>query len=336
MKFTLLFSLFSVLLFGCSAPDSGQADKAESVKVYLSLGMPKTKAFQAIDSLPLSVNRILVIPFQKQDENQPNSNTSNFIPAWNLVRQYDIDTFPANNIQLSLIRSFTYKVLIIGYNQNDYDYNNPNAADSRFDIRLQPIPTTLANFQLSTNTATDVAEFFTCFCTAVQANIDQGDIFVPDSDITLSGNLQRMVSGLDVLLTNVPAYVSSVSLTGGSLVKQLRLSDTTATQIQTSGVGDSLLIGQTTPQNGIIRLNAFLFPTQTTNKTSFYLNVFYDTRQTTYLIQVADGPVSVSNQIILKANEVVKIQGNFTQTGISFELNYSINLDDNQWDGYTN
>lgn len=336
MKLLPLLSLFIALLCGCSTPNIDQEINPDEIKVNLSLGKNyTTKAATAIDSLPLSVNRILIIPFQKLDTAQPNSNTNNFIPTWNFAHQYDINTFPANSLKLGLPKSFTYKVLILGYNRNDYDYYNPSVAGSRFDIKSQLTPTTWTNFRVYPKTASDIPEFFTCFCQARVNDTTIGEVFTPSSgtDITLSGNLKRIVSGLDVLINNVPAYVTSISLSADHLVKAIQLVDTTATLVQTAGDGENRIIRTLVPQARTVRFNTFLLPTKTTNKTLLYLNVSYDTRNTIYTIKVPDSQVSAANQIILRPNGAVKIIGNFTQTGISFEVVNNIQLDDNQWDG---
>ena len=93
-----------------------------------------------------SVNRILVLPFQKINPALPGNDPSNFTPVYSLARQWDVATFPSGNLTLKLVKGLTYQVMVIGYNANDYNFNTPNATGNRFSIGSVTTPTLLNNF----------------------------------------------------------------------------------------------------------------------------------------------------------------------------------------------
>lgn len=334
MKSALLYSIIILVLSGCSLKSESTAD--QDIRLSLMVGRDNAvMPFLDVGTATQSVNRILIIPFQKLNVNLPDSDSANFIPAWNFIRQYDIDDFPVNSLEIGLPESFTYKVYILGYNRNDYDYHQPMASTNRFDITSQPASVTLAGFRLYPKVSTDIPEFFTCICTASVNGVSAGNVFTltRNSNITLKGKLQRIVSGLGVYIKNIPAFVNSISLSAGDLVKSIKICTNQPDLVQSAGDGENRVIRELIPQNGTVRFNEFLLPTGITNKTRFYLNVTYGAQNTRYTINVPDSEVSLSQQIILQPNQAVTVSGDFSLTGISFSIDYTINLDDNKWDG---
>ena len=120
------------------------------VEVRLSLNTDmSTRTSSDIGVATHSVDRILVLPFQKVNLSLPDTQNDNFIPVWPLARQYNIPVFPSTNLSFTLENSKTYKILVIGYNHADYDHNTPSGSGNRVILSSQPLPTTLENFQLS-------------------------------------------------------------------------------------------------------------------------------------------------------------------------------------------
>lgn len=336
MKFILLLSLAATLFYGCSENGFKPEPTGELATLSLTLsGSNLTRVSSDIGTNLHNVNRILVLPFQQTNAALPDNDARKYIPDWGFARQYDIDAFPADSIELKLPESFTYQIVIIGYNRNDYDHQNPTASTNRVVLTDQPASVTLANFRLSPKSPNNVPEFFTCLCSATSGGSNIGSVFTPSrqNQISLSGNLKRIVSGLGVYLEEIPSYVRSITLKAGKMVKAIQINDTLASSVQTNGDNESRIIQALTPANQQVKFNEFLLPTLNTNKTLYYLDVDYGTGIKTYTINVPDSDISVSNQIILLPNDVVIIKGKFSDTHIGFTINRNINLDDDQWDG---
>lgn len=331
IKYVLSLGIAWALFAGCSKPEV--ADTSDTGQISVNLSVSKIMLTRAP---ALSVNRVLVLPFQKLDPNQPNSNAANFIPAWNFAQQWDINAFPVQSQHIGLPKSFTYKVMIIGYNQNDYDYHNPNPATNRFSITDQPTPTTLANFQLHPKTPNNVPEFFICYCNATQNGTSIGSVFTPTdgTTISLSGNLKRIVSGLDVSVTNIPGFVKSVRLVAEKLAVATRLNDTIPTTIQTPA--ESYPLGTQIPTGNAVTFNTILLPTLAANSSHYYLDIAYGSTTQRYTILVPNTSISNNNKITLLANELANITGDYNSINFGFTIDRSINLEDDVWDGLTN
>ncbi|WP_018337216.1 hypothetical protein [Butyricimonas synergistica] len=324
-----------IILLSCTHDKESELQEYDLARIDLSIGneiqlSPESRAQN------YSVNRILVLPFPKLNAALPDSRADNFITAWNFARQWDINSFPTQSLTLGLPKSFTYKVLIIGYKQSDYNYYNRNAVSNLIELTSQPTPTSLANFLLAPKSPTIVPEFYTCLCTATKDGTAIGTVFTPDntSNISLSGQLKRFVSGLTVSITNIPGYVKSIALVAGNLVKAVQVNDTIATAVQVPGDNQSRKLQEQTPSAQTVNFNVFLLPTRSTNKTTFSLIVKYDSVTETYLIKVPDSPVSQNNNIILRPNEIVNISGDYSKINIGFAIGRTIDLDDDKWDGF--
>ena len=333
---TILYILLSYLiantLTGCTHPE--YQDETET-SIPVTLAVSNAIKARAIGDPVHSVNRILVLPFQKINTALPGNDPSNFTPVYSLARQWDVATFPSGNLTLKLVKGLTYQVMVIGYNANDYNFNTPNAASNRFSIGSVTTPTLLNNFHLYSKAPNIVPEFFSCFCTASDNGTSLGTTFTPgdNTSIRLSGQLNRLVSGLNVQISNIPAFVKSISLTAERMVKAIRVVDTIASLVQTSGDGESRLIQKLTPISGQTFFSNLLLPTMDTYKTKLYLNVSYRQITETYTIKVQDTNISSGNSITLKPNHVITITGDYTKINLGFKLTYTINLDDNKWDG---
>ena len=335
-----VLSLGIVLMFLSACSRSEDLEQPESDLAQLDLSVGSEILFSSAFSTrapAYSVNRILVLPFQKLNAALPDDRADNYVPAWNFAHQWDVSSFPTQSLTLKLLKSFTYKILVIGYKQTDYDYYNQNTVANLVELASQPTPTTLANFQLAPKSPTVVPEFYTCLCTATVNGILSGTAFTPSdaSTISLSGQLRRFVSGLTVSVTNVPSFVKSMTLTAGNLVKVVQVNDTIATSVQVPGDNQSRVLQKLTPTSGNVNFSVFLLPTQNVNKTTFSLVVRYGSTSETYLIKVPDSQVSQSNNVILRPNGIVNISGDYSKINLGFQICRTIDLDDNAWDGVT-
>lgn len=334
-----LLGIIVVFLFACSRLDvPGQSEDdlvPVKVRVEKTAMLSTLSGGRAADS---PVNRILVLPFQKLNPALPDSQTNNFIPAWNFAKQWDVNAFPAESLTLGLAKSFTYKVLVIGYKQSDYDYYSPNALSNLVELAVQPTPASLTNFLFAPKSPAKVPEFFTSVLVASQNGTTIGTVFTPEetTDISLSGQLKRFVSGLTVSVTNIPGYVKSMTLTAEKMVKSVQVNDTVAVAVQVAGDQESRVIQKLTPVGGVANFSTILLPTLNVNKSKYYLIVEYDSTAETYTINVPDSSVSQGNSIILLPNGIVNITGNYNLINIGFEISGTINLDDDAWDGIIN
>lgn len=332
-RYILLPCLITCFIAGCARTEDPE-DPETNLPITLSVNHEIST--RALDDPTSTVNRILVLPFQKINTSLSDNDLTNFIPAYGFAKQWDIATFPSGNLTLKLPTKFTYTVLVIGYNANDYDFNNHGAVENRFSIGSVASPTNLGNFHLYPKAPNVVPEFFSCFLSASNNGTPLGTTFTPTNttNISLGGQLNRLVSGLTVTITGIPTFVESISLTAERMVKAIQVSDTTASLVQTPGDNQSRLIQQLVPSGGQVLFSNLLLPTQDANKTKLYLNVSYGQTTETYMIKVPDmSSVSSGNSITLNPNHVVNILGTYAQINFGFTLTYAINLDDNKWDG---
>ena len=225
--------------------------------------------------------------------------------------------------------------MVIGYNSGDFDFNNQASINNKFTIGSATTPTRLDNFHLYPKQPNVIPEFFTTFCTATNNGTSLGTTFTPSSNtnISLTGQLKRLVSGLIVQIAGIPGYVKSLSLSAERMVKATRVSDTIPSLIQTTGDGESRLIQKLVPSNNKVLFSNLLLPTKSNYNTKLYLNVNYGSTTETYMIKVADSAISNGNSISLNPNHVVKIEGSYNKINLGFTLSYTINLDDNKRDG---
>lgn len=335
MKSYLPYILLFHLLAGCSHIDDTGTLLPQTVPVSLSVAHTQRLTISALGDSVHQVDRILVLPFQKLDPLLSDNNNANFAPLYGFARQWDLVSFPTGNLTLSLQVSCTYKVMVLGYNRADYDLNNPNQPDNRFSIGGALTPERLENFQLYPNLPIGVPKFFTTFCTAMNNGIPLGTTFTTEkqTSINLNGTLKRIVSAISIEITDIPLFVNSITLVARQMVKAVKAVDATPTIVQFDGDGENRTIRQKIPVNGKITFGEYLLPTGDAYKTLFYLDVAYGNSTERYTIKVPDSAVSVSNNIILRPNQVVRITGSYLNINLGFQINGNINLDDNIWDG---
>ncbi len=323
--------LLGCFLTSCREPDTAEEAMTETVAVRISTDVVQTRSFQ--NDGTHHVDRIVAIPFRKMSESLSDDD-QNYVPAYTLAEQMDVTGFPENDLVLHLPVETTYKVLIIGYNHADYDYNNRSNPANRFDLGAVASPVTLANFYLYPKSATAVPEFFTCVCTAYDGASAVGPAFRPEQNYVLSGALSRLVSGVSVTITGIPTFVKAISLVAENLTKASKATDGSIVLSQTAGDGGNRLIGRETPSaDRSIVFDCYLLPTFATNPTRFFLDVEYGAYTQRYEVKVPDSDVSVSNQFILNPNHAIDISGSYSVINLGFNLGFTINLDDDAWDG---
>ena len=330
--YILLSYLIINLLTGCTRTESTEESE---ITLPVDLSIKQKITTRALGDPTHSVNRILVLPFQKINASLSDNNLNNFTPLYGFARQWDIATFPSGSLTLKLPKDFTYQVMVIGYNSGDFNFNNQASTNNKFTIGSATTPTRLDNFHLYPKQPNIVPEFFTAFCTATNNGSPLGTTFTPTSNtnISLAGQLKRLVSGLTVQITGVPDYVKSITLRAERMVKATRVSDTIPSLVQTTGDGESRLIQKLIPSGGQVTFSNLLLPTKSTYSTKLYLDVSYGLVTETYTIKVPDSAISIGNSISLNPNHVVKIDGTYAKINLGFMISYTINLDDNKWDG---
>lgn len=327
--------LLSSAIFGlvaCGKTETTAVIPGQTTAVSINVDATDLSSKAFVNDNSHRVNRILIIPFRKTSEGLPDANT-NFVPLYAMAKQYDVSAFPLNNAVIHLISGSTHKVLIVGYNSADYDFNNRNSPANRFDIGSAANPTTLDNFYLYPKGATAVPEFFTCICAVSNAGTPMGDTFKPENGYTLSGTLKRIASGLSVRVTNIPAFVKSVSLVAENLIKASKATDASSVLWQSTGDGGNRLFEKQVPVGGTVSFTKYLLPTFNARKTRLYLDIELGILTQRYTIIVPDGAVASDNRLIFNPNEAINITGNYNLINIGFTLTYGIQLDDNLWDG---
>ena len=87
------------------------------------------------------------------------------------------------------------------------------------------------------------------------------------------------------------------------------------------------------PSSGNLTFSTYILPTFDTNKTGFYLDVEYGAYTQRYTVKVPDSDVSSGNKFTLNPNHAINVTGDYSKINIGFNLSFTINLDDNAWDG---
>lgn len=323
-----------ILLGGCSTEESRDLFPDEStVPVHLAIS-GNSNYTRAPGDAALSVNRILILPFRKTNE-ALTDDPANFVPEYSSARQLNVSSFPAVATMLNLSAASTYQLVIIGYNQNDYDFANQNSATRKFSIASTVTPATLANLYLQPTNAPIVPELFSCTGTGYLKNTMVGQRFKPSQVDNVRGTLTRLVSALSLQVNNVPGYVNAMTLTAEQLVTGIRITDATPLTWQTVDDSGTKTLGTKMPVSGSVNFNLYMLPTTTTRNTLLYLDVAYGTGfKERYTVKIPDQTGVVSgNRITFDSNHWVKITGNYSSINLGFTLSGNINLDDNAWDG---
>lgn len=326
--------LGAFILGGCTAEEDLPAAPPENtVPVRFEIQSDNQVLSRAPGDITLSANRILILPFIKTNESLDNS-AGNFIPVYAAAKQLNVSNFPAVSTMLNLVATSTYQILVIGYNQNDYDFANQASASKRFDIGSVTTPTTLHNLYLKPVSAIDVPEFFSCIGNAYSGSTLKGNTFKPSEINYVQGNLKRRVSGLSLTMTGIPAYVSSITLVAERLVTASKATDATPLQWQTAGDAGLKVFEKQIPVAGKVSFNKFVLSTLDAQNTYLYLDVTYGIFTDRYTVKVADvAGVSAANRITFTPNHWVRITGTYASINLGFTIAGNINLDDNNWDG---
>lgn len=325
--------LVSLLAVSCNSADDdgGIPGGMVPVDVQVSLDDADTKAFSNPGGH--QVNRVLFLPFKKTDESLTDDD-SNFVPVYSFAVQKDITGFPLTDVMLNMLSGSTHKVMVIGYNSSDFDFNNRSNPANRFDIGSAGPSVTLANFHLYPKSPVLVPEFFVCMATAYDGATPKGDAFKPESAYTVSGTLQRLVSGVSVKVTDVPSFVKSITLSAENLVKASFARNGVVSLYQTTGDGGTRIINKKSPDaNGTVEFDQLLLPTFYDHRTGFFLDVELGSTTERYVVKVPDTSVSTNNKLILNPNEALNISGSYSTINLGFTLGFLINLDDDNWDG---
>lgn len=331
----ILLGMWVMTLGGCSTQaDSDLLPNEEGiVSVNLEIGTDGNYT-RAPGDAALSVNRILILPFRKTNEALSNV-PANFVPDYSAAKQLNVSSFPVVATRLNLSAASTYQLVIIGYNQNDYDFANPSNPARRFNIGSTLTPATLANLYLQPVNAPVVPEFFSCVATGYLGTSPMGNAFLPAQVDNIKGTLTRLVSGLSFQVTAIPGYVNSMTLVAERLVTGLRPSDATPLTWQTAGDGGLKTLGMAAPVSGTVNFNLYMMPNTSLTNTLLYLDVAYGSGFTErYTVQINDNAGVVSgNRITFSPNHWVKVTGDYSKINLGFTLTDNVNLDDNAWDG---
>lgn len=319
-------ALAAIFLLGCSREPLADKPAGEVVRVPVNISAQETRAFA--DDLSHHVNRVLLLPFRKTAEGLPDDD-ANFVPAYRYALQTDAASFPLTSATLHLPTATTYKILVIGYNRNDYNYADPTNPANKFVIAPADASITLANAYLALKSATDVPEFFSCICQTGSGS----QSFLPEEGISVSGDLKRLVSGFSVTVNNIPDFVKSITLKAENLVKASRCTDGSPVLWQSTGDGENRILGTMIPSAGSVAFESYLLPTLSAHKTGFTLSVEYGLYTEDYSVKVPDGAVVSGNKLIFNPNEAINLTADYARINIGFSIRYGINLDDGSWDG---
>lgn len=327
--------LGTLFLGGCSADEELPAVLSEgTVPVRFEITSENLAFTRVPGDATLSANRILILPFVKTDENQGND-ASNFTPVYSAAKQLNAATFPVVATMLNLTAASTYQIVVIGYNQNDYDFTNQESPSRRFDIGSATTPITLANLYLKPVGPASVPEFFSCMGNAYSASgVSQGTAFKPGQTKYVTGALTRVVSGLSLNITGIPGYITSITLVAERLVTASKSTDGTPLLWQTAGDAGLKVFETQVPVAGSVSFNKLVLPTLDAQNTLLYLDVKYGTFTDRYTVNVPDQVgVSAANRITFNPNHQVAITGVYSSINLGFTISDNINLDDNVWDG---
>lgn len=324
--------LFILGMGSCSEDKNLPEPTSQTVSVVLDLKVDSPILTKAPGDIGLSVNRVLVLPFRKTSESLTND-AANFVPDYNTAEQIDVTSFPLTATRLNLSSSSTYQIVMIGYNQSDYDFTNPNNVSRRFSTG----PTsgaTLANFYLQAQNPTIIPEFYVCSGQGYMNGSVVGTAFKPGQIDRIIGKLTRLVSGLTLTVTNIPIGISSISLIAEQLVIASQAFDAKPSLWQIAGDSGPKTLGTMSPVLGRVAFNLFLLPTWDNRSSLFYIDITQTNGIVHYPVKLPDTPgLSIANRISLLPNYWLNMTGSYTNLNTGFILLNNINLDDPAWDG---
>ena len=316
--------LGSGLLWSCQQDDMTPGD---NVEVDVRIGADnviETRAFGNDD--PLSVDRILVIPFTKS--NGLAEDNANYKAARELVKQIDVDQFPVVDLKILLSPLSTCRLVVIGFNRQDYDLYGGDPLSSGIAIDYGSSLSELSiEDRAAENGSPRTAELF----------YDMSDPFRPGSGTTVSATLIRMVGGISVTLTNVPEGVETrLCHTTPLTVRWMVIGETAADTFDTQ----EGYYPMTNNGGGVSYYSRYYFPTTGATPVTMELEAV-NTSSLPSDPPIARVPVATSsgNQFTLDAGQAINLNGDYRQVILGQELfvanpsNNGINIDDDDWDG---
>jgi hypothetical protein len=323
----LLCGLFALL--GCSKDDNNDKPNGKTIAIPVEISGLNTVWTKAIGESTHTVNRVLILPFKKIDEDIVANEDINFAPDYTIAKQFDFSTSTLYTTKLDFTAGATYKVFVIGYNQADYDH--PGDAEDKFSLGVSD-PVLFTNMSLELKNAADVPEFFTATSQAYKDQVLVGSYFKAEDVDVLKTNLTRVSAGLNVEITGIPNTVSEITLIAETLVKGVKIADATATGVVLATDADDLkTFSSKAPVGGEVSFSHYLLPTFDVNKTKLYLEI----DGVKYVIKVPDQTgVSSANSITFSPNHAVSITGDYSDIDIGFTIAMdNIGLEDDRWDG---
>lgn len=323
------YRIGAALLLGiCSLWSCQKGDMAsDAVEVGVRIGADNvidTRAFGNDD--PLSVDRILVVPFTKSDALAEDN--ANYKAARELAIQIDVDQFPIDNLKMLLSPLSTCRLVFIGFNRHDYDLygSDPLANGIVIDYGNSLSDLSIEDRTTQSGTLSNAELFF-----------DISDPFRPNGNTTVSALLTRMVGGISVTLTNVPEGVETrIYHTTPLTTRWMVIGETAADTFDTQDAYYTM----TSNGNGVNYYSRYYFPTGTTTPITMEMEAVGTSSQPS---DPPIGRVSVAtssgNRFALEADQAINLRGDYRQVILGLELfaanpsNNGINIDDNDWDG---
>ncbi len=311
------------MLGSCQRVDPASGERVE---IDMRIGADKaihTRAFSNDD--PLTVDRIVVLPFTKN--NAAAEANSNYRAAPELAVQIDVDQFPVTNLRLFLSPFSTCRLVVLGFNRQDYDFYNRNPSTDDIVIDWSG---TLADLNIEDRAAAkgtaQTAELF----------YDLSDPFVPSGGTSVSALLERIVGGISITLTSVPAGVEMRLFHTTPLTTRWMVTAAAAAgNVDTTG---SYYV-MTNQGGGVSYYQRYYFPTAGTPVTMDLQAV--DTSDPSAETPIARVQVATSegNRFEVEANYATNLSGDYRSVILGQELfvanptDENIHIDDDNWDG---
>ncbi len=311
------------LLWSCRKSDILPGD---TVEVGVRIGADNvidTRAFGNND--PLSVDRILVVPFTKSDALAEDND--NYKAARELAIQIDVDLFPVNDLRMLLSPLSTCRLVFIGFNRQDYDLygSDPLASGIAIDYGRSLAELSIED-RATVNGSPRNAELF----------FDISDPFRPGGGTTVSALLERIVGGISVTLTNVPEGVETrIYHTSPLTTRWMVIGEEGAETLDTQDAYYTMRDNG----NGVNYYSRYYFPTGTTPVTMEMEAVSASAQPSDPPIARVRVATSSGNLFDVEADLAINLSGDYRQVLLGQELfaanpsNNGINIDDDNWDG---
>ena len=238
--------------------------------------------------------------------------------------QIDVDRFPVTDFKLLLSPLSTCKLVVLGFNRRDYDlYDSDPLTDGLVIDYGGGLPELSVEDRAAERGTPQTAELF----------FDVSDPFRPGSGTTVSATLVRMVGGISVTLTSVPAGV------------EMRLYHTTPFVTRwrvVGGTGDGYTLPNNYPMTnnggGVSSYSRYYFPTGTDPVTMDIeaIDSSAPPGETPRRVPVA---TSAGREFNLEADQALNLSGDYRNVVLGqafFAITPSddgIYIDDDKWDG---